>query len=257
MVTPELFDGLPDSACDEIFGSARCREFACGKRIFWPGDEIKEIFLLTEGRVKIMQVSQDGREVILRLHIPGQIIGPAIPTTRGTYSSVAQALQLCKTLVWSVVTFEKILSRYPLVYFNTQKILAGQTAELVHRIFEVREGNVPRRLAYGLLHLRNQIGREVNGQCEVDVTQETLAQMTGMTVATANRQLNRWEKQGMVTCFRNTIGIRDHLGLSDLCRNKQLAASETRVLNREKALRQQHALLAADPSSPEGDHPTA
>jgi CRP-like cAMP-binding protein len=181
-----------------------------------------------------------------------------MPVFGSRYSSVAQALQPCKTLVWNVPAFEKLLARYPQVYSNAQNILERQIDELARRTFEITAGKVPQRLAYGLLHLRGQIGREVNGLFELDVTQETVAQMTGMTVTTANRQLNQWEKQGLVTCFRNTIGIRDCFTLSDLCRNKEVDfLGETQPEQREGSVLQRDGSLKAHGISPERDQRTA
>jgi hypothetical protein len=82
--------------------------------------------------------------------------------------------------------------------------------------------------------------------------------MTGMTVTTANRQLNRWEKQGLVTCFRNTIGIRDCFSLSDLCRNKEVDfLGETQPEQREGSVLQRDGSLKAHGISPERDQRTA
>jgi len=184
---PELFEGMGVAERRTILSTACAREFGCRERIFWEGEPIKEIFLLTEGRVKVIQLSKDGREIILRLHMPGEIIGTQCLLPRGLYSETAQALQSCKTMAWSRERFGAILEHFPSVCANAQRIIAREITQLSFRICDIITGEVSWRLASGLLYLSGQIGREVEGHFELDVTQETVAEMTAMTVFTANR----------------------------------------------------------------------
>lgn len=96
-------------------------------------------------------------------------------------------------MVWSRECFGAILERFPLVRANAQRIVTRPIAQLSFRICDISTGAVAWRLASGLICLSGQIGREVEGHFELDITQETVAEMTGMTVYTANRQLSQWE----------------------------------------------------------------
>jgi DNA-binding transcriptional regulator YhcF (GntR family) len=58
----------------------------------------------------------------------------------------------------------------------------------------------------------------VNGHVEIDLTQESLAQMTAMNAATVSRVLAKWEKIGIVSLRRGAIAVRDVSGLCDLCK---------------------------------------
>jgi CRP-like cAMP-binding protein len=228
METSELFTGLPVAVCKKILAAAELRNFNCGEVIYWVGDPSMEIFLLAEGRVKIVQQSENGSEIILRLHLPGQVMGQLGSTTKGQYTSIAQTLQACKTYVWKVPVFEALCERFPLLSRNTVKIISQQLSELSRRLCALSTGSVSPRLAHGLLCLVGQIGRKTNSLFELDITQEILAQMTGMTLFTANRQLSTWEKQGLVICRRNSIAIRDLSGLVQLCGRRKRAPNHPR-----------------------------
>jgi CRP/FNR family transcriptional regulator, nitrogen oxide reductase regulator len=213
----DLFEGLPEDVCRNILANAYGREIPSGDVIFRAGDAKKLIYLLTEGRVKITQVSKNGSEVILWLNTPGQIIGSLSFMAGGAHSSTAQAIQPCQTLIWDAAMFEATLERYPLFLRNAQQATSRQFNELSCRIREVSTETVLPRLAHGLVRLTDQIGRRVNGTFELDVTQEALAQMTAMTFYTANRQLSEWEDQGLVFRRKYTIVIRDLPALKRLC----------------------------------------
>jgi CRP-like cAMP-binding protein len=214
---PDLFAGLPEHICRGILSNAYRRDIPCGDILFRAGDAKRMIYLLTQGRVKITQVSKNGSEVILWLNIPGQIIGSLSLMAGGSHSSTAEAIQDCQVLIWDSAVFEASLERHPLFLRNVQHLITRQLSELSCRIREVSTETVLPRLARGLIRLTDQIGRPVDDTFELDVTQEALAQMTAMTFYTANRQLSEWEEQGLVARRKYTIVIRDLPALKRLC----------------------------------------
>src|SRR5258708_13871660 len=109
----ELFAGLPSSACTHILSRARPMDFPCSQVMYFAGDQIEQVFLLTEGRVKITQFSERGTEVILRLCIPGEVISELALVAGRKQSSTAQAIQDCKVLAWDSATFEALIERFP------------------------------------------------------------------------------------------------------------------------------------------------
>src|SRR5260370_30492133 len=70
-----LFAGIPQADCATIVSAARPTTFMRRQTIFFAGDAIKEIVLLTEGSVKVMQLAENGSTVVLRLEGPGEIVG--------------------------------------------------------------------------------------------------------------------------------------------------------------------------------------
>jgi CRP-like cAMP-binding protein len=216
----ELFAGLPSSVCKEVVASARPRDFASSDVMFFVGDPIKQVLLLTEGLVKKSQLSQGGREAILRLTVPGEVISELALVPGGTYSSTAQALQDCKVLAWDSATFEDVSVRFPGLRRNAHHILEQRLAELECRFSVVSTKTASPRLASGLVQLMNQLGQRVNSHIEVNITQEVLAQMTAMTSFQVCHLLNRWKGQGLVKLRKETIEIHSVPRLMALCRAK-------------------------------------
>ena len=211
----ELFADLPSSVCAEIVATARPRDYACRQVMFFAGDPIKETLLLTDGRAKIMQLGENGSEVLLRFTVPGEVIGELGLVPGSKHSSTAQALQDCKVLVWGAATFEAALERFPILQRNAERILARRLDELERRL--ATEMTSP-RLAHALVLLIDQIGHKVNGHVEINVSQEALAKMTAMTSFTVSRLLTNWENQGMLRVRREAIEIHSFLPLLSLCR---------------------------------------
>jgi CRP-like cAMP-binding protein len=135
--TSELFEGLSSSVCEDIVSNAYPRDCMCSEVMFFAGDPIKEVLLLTEGRAKLTQVSADGTEIILRLCVPCEVVAPLALVQGRTHRSTAVALQACKLLVWGAATFEATLDRYPFLLRNVQSILERRLTELQRRLYEV------------------------------------------------------------------------------------------------------------------------
>jgi len=218
LTSSELFAGLPSSVCTHILSRARPMDFLCGQVMYFAGDQIEQVFLLTDGRAKITQFSERGTEVILRLCIPGEVISELALVPGSRQSSTAQAIQDCKVLAWDSATFEAVIERFPVLRSNAKSILEQRLQELERRFCEVSTETVSPRLAHGLVRLLDQIGRKVNSHVEINVSQEALAHMTAMTTFTVNRLLANWENQGMLRLRREAIEIHSFLPLLSLCK---------------------------------------
>lgn len=215
-----LFAGIPSSVCTSVGSMARPIDFMCRQVIYFAGDSIEQVLLLTEGRVKIIQFSEHGTEVILRLCVPGDLISELALVPGSRHTSTAQALQDSKALAWDAAAFEAALDRFPVLRSNAKRILEDRLYELERRFCEVSTETVAPRLAHGLVRLLDQIGQKVNSHFEINVSQEALAQMTSMASFTVCRLLTNWESQGFVRLRREAIEIHNVPRLMDLCKRK-------------------------------------
>jgi len=215
---PELFLGLPDSDCKEVLSRASRREYFYHDVIFWAGDPVKEVLLLMDGRVKITQFTVDGLEVILRLNIPGEIVGVPSLEPGGVHGSTAQVVEACSVMAWDAATFAEALEEFPILARNTQCVVEQRLVELDSRFCELSTARVAPRLARAVLRLLDQLGHAVDGHMGISVSQEVLGQMTAMTASTVSRLLGAWEEQGLVSVRRGTLVIRNVTAIERLCK---------------------------------------
>jgi CRP-like cAMP-binding protein len=206
---PPLFSGISPEDYTRIAATARVREFARGEMLYIGGDSVSQVMLLTSGFAKISQFGLSGAEVILRLSVPGDVLGATGLFTTGLHFTTAQAFRMCRALVWDVPTFKALVTRYPVLHQNMVKILSEDLLELQERFREVATERVAPRVARQLVRLLKRIGRAVNDSVEVSLTREELAQMTGTTLFTVSRLLSAWEERGMVKPRREGVTICD------------------------------------------------
>lgn len=61
-----------------------------------------------------------------------------------------------------------------------------------------------------------QLNPQVNGDVEIGLTREELAQRTGTTLFTVSRLLSQWEKMGIVSSRREAVVVRNLQALTEL-----------------------------------------
>jgi CRP/FNR family transcriptional regulator, nitrogen oxide reductase regulator len=226
----ELFAGIPSGEIEEIVCHARTLEFVSGDVIHSADDPVTQVLLLMDGRIKKSQCTEDGQEVVLRLGVPGELISEPILSPRSRHSSTMSALQYCKVLAWGFASFNAIVECFPDLQKNVELILISRLAELSQRFCEVSTKATSPRLAVGLIDLVDRIGERVDGHIELRVSQETLGQMTGMTLNSVWSVLSIWKGQGIVKLRRGIVEIHSlpHLlSCADLARRDSQLVSGT------------------------------
>jgi len=213
----EFFANVPPAIREAVLSTARCKTYACRNLMFRIDDPIEETLLLVEGCAKVSQLTRSGAEVVLRISIPGELVGELGMEPGRRHSSSAQAMEECVVLAWMTQTFESSLERFPILRRNVNSILERRIIEMESRVCRISAGQlVSQRLAHDLCCLGSSMGRKVNGHIEIKIAQETLAQMTAMGAYTLNRILSSWQNQGLLKVYRKCIAIHDPLGLSAL-----------------------------------------
>jgi CRP-like cAMP-binding protein len=133
------------------------------------------------------------------------------------HRTTAQAFRDCRALVWDAAAFNTMVMRYPVLHQNMARIVGEDLLELEARFREVATERVGPRVARQLVRLLEQMGRPAdNGEMEVCLSREDLAQMTGTTLFTVSRLLSAWEARGMVRPRREAVAICDVQSLREI-----------------------------------------
>ncbi|HUD68531.1 MAG TPA: Crp/Fnr family transcriptional regulator [Candidatus Sulfotelmatobacter sp.] len=211
-----LFSNIPPRECREIISSARKEVYKRRETIHLAGDPVRQMVLLMSGCVKIVQIGQNGSEVILRLNGPGEAFGMGGPNGQTRHASSAQTVSASTALVWEIGVFESLAERFPVLRRNTTHILSKRLEELEERFREVSTEKVATRLSNQIVRLLGQVGRQVNGEVQINLSREELAQLIGTTLFTVSRLLSDWDEQGIVSAQRESVTVKNLEALVEL-----------------------------------------
>ncbi len=210
-----FFQHLSAAQAQEVLGAARQRKVQRGGFFFQQGDQASALFLLLTGRLRILQVTPDGQQVLLRVITPGELFGGIAVLNNTDYPASARAVEDCTALAWNRVTLARLMEQHPHLAINALQVLADRMQSLQDQYRELATERVERRVARALLRLTRQTGRRVSAGVLIDfpLSREDLAEMTGATLYTVSRILSSWEREGLIEAGRQRIVIRFPHGL--------------------------------------------
>ncbi|MBT3602475.1 MAG: Crp/Fnr family transcriptional regulator [Candidatus Latescibacteria bacterium] len=204
-----LFQELDTKALESILENAHQRPVARHAFYFHEGDIATSLYVLVQGRVKLMQTTPEGHQVVLRMAVPGKMFGGLAAFGATAYPISAQAVTDSNSLSWDGKTMAELIKRYPSVALNTLKHMATQLQEVQDRYRELVTERVEQRVARALVRLVRQSGRKIKEGILIDIplSRQDLAEMTGTTLFTVSRILSGWEHQNLVETGREKVII--------------------------------------------------
>lgn len=194
-----------------ILDQATSRRYDEGVAVFEEDAPAERFFMLLDGYVRVVRVTQTGEQVTA-LHIPaGQLLGIARAIGRDTYPATALTATEAIVLSWPSRLWDGFVANYDGFATETYKTVGERMGEVHNRVVEMATQQVEQRVANALLRLINQTGRKVSDGIEIDfpITRQDLSELTATTLHTASRLLSAWEKQGLVQSKRKRIRVLD------------------------------------------------
>lgn len=212
----DLFKGLPEREAQLVLAEARLRQVAEGSCVFTQGAPALRFFLLVRGRLKIVQASPEGQQIIAHWVAPGQCFGLAVALGRDDYPATAVAVADSTLLAWPAAAWGELVGIHPAVAEAALRTIGGHLLEALARLHEVSAARVKQRVARALLRLvRQSGGRTERGglRIEFPVSRQDIAEMTSSTLYTVSRTLSAWEQAGLLTGGRRRIVVLDQPAL--------------------------------------------
>lgn len=215
--TPRFLDGLPGPSRRAILDQARRRSLALGEILFRQDEPAEALFLVETGRLKLTQLTAEGREVIVRIVGPGEVFAAMAVLDGKAYPFTAEAVEEGEVLAWPRSLLSELFRLHPELQAGVLAVVGAHARETLDRFRELATESVPQRLARALLRLV-----PLGDQCCADgiflegITQQQLADLAATTLYTVSRVLSHWESEGLVETGRGKIRIRSRQRLSEL-----------------------------------------
>jgi CRP-like cAMP-binding protein len=207
----DAFRGLSSDELDGIVGEARARRYKKSDTLFEQGAVATSFFALLDGRLKVLQTTPDGQQVLVRFVNPGELFGIAAAIGRADYPASAIAAAESIALVWDQRFWHTLVARCPGVAASTLRAVGSRLQEQHSRVREMATQRVERRVAHLLLRLVRQAGRKAASGIEITfpITRQDIAEMTGATLFTVSRVISAWDQRGLTESGRQHLVIRD------------------------------------------------
>lgn len=210
----EGFPGLqtlsPD-LLDVLVSRSRVIRLPASAQVFGPGMAPENYLMLIEGTIRVQQVSEGGREIVLYRVFAGEscalttacLMGSEDYQAEGLVESNATAVAIPRNL------FDDLMGRSQEFRQFVFTAFSKRITNLFHVIDEVAFARIDIRLAQRLLDLADAEGR-------LDMTHQQLASELGTAREVVSRQLHEFQRRGWIASSRGHIELSDRNGLSAL-----------------------------------------
>lgn len=206
-----IFAGLRPPELAKLLSEAQLHRVPKNSPLFEEGAEAHSFFVLVEGHLRVVRLTIEGEQVLMRYIAPGEICGIATAIGRTTYPATAIAAVDSTLLAWPSTAWARLSKAYPTLGSQTLRVVGSRLQDTQNRVIEMSTQEVERRVAHALLRLVRQAGRKVEQGIEIafPISRQDVAEMTGTTLHTVSRILSAWEGEGLVSGGRQRIVIRD------------------------------------------------
>ncbi len=218
-----FFSSIPEATRGEISRLLAEEKIQKEDYVFFEGDSPEWLFIVREGRVKLVKHSDTGKDVILQIFVPGDMFGEVSLFDRRPYSASAQAMENSSVLKLSRKDFLLFFGRHPFIATDLIAELGRQLREAHATIKSLAVDRVEQRIANILLKLADKLGaQERRGiVLNLPLTRQDLADMAGTTVETTIRVMSRFTKSKIIKPVNGKILILDSKMLRNISEDKE------------------------------------
>jgi CRP/FNR family transcriptional regulator len=212
-----FFQDLSKAELAQICQSFTQREFKKGEYIFWEGDPAGWLYVIREGKVKVVKHTASGKEMVLEIITPGDICGGGAIFSQ-TYSASAKAVEKTKAFSISGQNLFNLLSKHQNLAKGIILYLGGKLMKAHEMIMALASSRVDKRIAALLLGLSEKHGSPVPEGIKINIrlTRQDIADIVGTTVETAIRMMSKLKKQGLITTDSKKIILTNKEKLQNL-----------------------------------------
>lgn len=204
-----LFRELRSDTLNSLAAAASVRKRQRGNYIFFQGDPADGVYILRSGLIAIVLDSPDGRELVINELRPGDCLGELAVITNQNRSTSALALTDCELLIIPSPAFQAALDSDNTLSRRVMEMTAERLRSSSERESALAFFSAEGRLARILLNL----DRRASARGFITISQEELAQRTGLTRQTVAKALGRWRRFGWLVTGRGRIMVLDKLAL--------------------------------------------
>lgn len=205
-----LFTGLTEAQIDAfkdvvVISQHKKREF-----VFMDGDDCVGLYIIRSGRVKVVRASSAGKEQIIKILNPGEILGFEVFYDARHYKNTAVVMEDCELCFVSRAAFFSIIEREPQIASKLIIALGSELNQAYERIGNLGLLNAREKLAHLLYTLASEYGVKTVGGVKLNLTLSRLeiAELLGITQETSIRLLKSFKEEGIIEIKRKEIIIR-------------------------------------------------
>jgi CRP-like cAMP-binding protein len=189
-----LFAALKSDALEALAGKSLLRSYRRGQHIFIQGDPSDALYILVEGRVKVVAGSEDGDEVLFATLSPPDVFGELAALDGGPRSATVEALETVRAVAVPRSALLDALQGSPAVADALLVALGQVVRRTSEQIADLVFLDLPGRVAKLIGSLAGSL--EPGAALDLNLTQRDIAGLVGGSRQSVNQILHSFVRLG-------------------------------------------------------------
>jgi len=196
----QLFQGVDKSEFDSICPGAVNKSIAKGQFLFRQGEFDNSVYLMKSGKLKLIQNKEDGRETIISIIGPGEVLGETSLFQENELTFSAVALENARLCSFNRRDFEMIIQQKPDFAVKIISHLARKLNTTIQQVSESKGASAKEKLLRLLVRFANEHGKITSDMTiiELNITQQEMGNMIGTSRVKISHILGELKNAGIV-----------------------------------------------------------
>jgi CRP/FNR family transcriptional regulator, cyclic AMP receptor protein len=206
-----FFAGLEDSERAELEKLGSVSQFPRGATLMFQHEPGSRVIVLLAGRAKVTRTDESGRELMLDIADPGDVLGELAFIDQQPRIATVTALEPVRALLIGSQSFQAYIARRPNVRAAVTAVVSSRFRDAQLKRSQFAALDTMGRLAARLVELVERYAEPTDAGLEVQlpISHEELAAWTGASRAGVSQALHNFRELGWVTLARRKLIVRD------------------------------------------------
>ena len=219
----QLFSSLTDDELHQIKDKLSLKRYKKHEVILFEEDTTEYMYIILNGKTKVTQTTEDGKEILLAMHHSGEFFGEMSLLDGKTSPATVVAMEDSSVAIISRQEFYSLIRAQKRILDNLLLILCSRLRDSWEKIQLLNLKNASQRIKILFLMLSDRYGEKTaeGVTLNIKLTHQEIAEMTGMTRETVTRMIDKWQKDGEISVLKNRfIHLSSHFiteGIKPIC----------------------------------------
>ncbi len=195
-----LFDGLDKNDFYSICPGTINKTLLKGQYLFHQGEHDHAVYLIKSGKLKLIQNTEEGREIIINIIGPGEVLGETALFQEQELTFSAVAIEDVRLCAMNRGDLETVIQRNPEFAVKIISHLARKLNATMRQVGETSGASVKEKLLRLLLRLANEYGKTTPEMTviELKLTQQEMGNMIGASRVKVSQVLRELKAAGIL-----------------------------------------------------------
>jgi CRP-like cAMP-binding protein len=213
-----IFCELNDHELSEVSKHKTTNKYKKGQNLFLEGNPPFGLFCISNGKIKLTKTSDDGKETIIKIAKPGDVLGHRSLFSNQNYNASATAIEECEVCFLDKSYVDKAIKQNPSIAMQIIGKLTKDMGAFEDKMASFHQMNVREKFAHFIIDMDVEFGENTpqGRYLNLKLTREEMASMIGTATETLIRTVTEFKDEGAIELDGKKIYITNYDTLREL-----------------------------------------